>query len=636
MTSRCWACRISGFDSNSRATAGEKAYSEPLAQDQEGVDFQLTGLISLDLVKPLLPNNHFQFYLCGPSPFMKAISAGLIEWQVPESRIFSEAFGPASVKRAKTSSDDESAASVRVQFRSTQESICWDNQSESLLELAEAIGIVVDSGCRAGSCGTCQTAVLRGRVQYPDGMQELRRRPKAKEICNNLGLRSAKRSDVCIDCHYTTQEIGGRAKPVSGVSCESCHGSAKDWLTIHNDYGGPTASKENETDDHRQQRFALSVENGMKNTRNFYLIARSCYGCHTVPKEELVNVGGHHAGSMDFELVAWSQGQVRHNFLRTDGLENGVSEIERLRVMYVVGLIANLEFSTRATAKATSKSAYGVNVANRSARAGSKSRLLEIRWQGFRELLKQHVAMRQHVDKLYRENSLRTHLREINSLKKLPKEVIEQIANETVFESFGEFQWNHNFNSISKKDISERILSEPLIAEQGDYVNGLILIRNGFARLSRKHGDGHQTIAYLGKGDVFGLRELVHNWRNGEQTPWLLSLRAVGYVDVLRIPTDVCERLVLSNIPESVMPPPLPENIPRSEMTNRRKGQRKDTVDRGLMEFLVEKRFINGTQTMMIDLNRCTRCDDCVRACASTHNNNPRFQFVKAKNTITG
>ena len=130
--------------------------------------------------------------------------------------------------------------------------------------------------------------------------------------------------------------------------------------------------KKNETDDHRQQRFVLSVENGMKNTRNLYLIARSYYGCHTVPNEKLVNVGGHHAGSLDFELVAWSQGQVRHNFLRTGGLENGVSEIERLRVMYVVGLIADLEFSTRATAKATSKSAYGVNVANRSARASVK------------------------------------------------------------------------------------------------------------------------------------------------------------------------------------------------------------------------------------------------------------------------
>jgi Fe-S-cluster-containing dehydrogenase component len=28
---------------------------------------------------------------------------------------------------------------------------------------------------------------------------------------------------------------------------------------------------------------------------------------------------------------------------------------------------------------------------------------------------------------------------------------------------------------------------------------------------------------------------------------------------------------------------------------------------------------------MVIDLDRCTRCDDCVRACAATHDNNPRF-----------
>lgn len=224
------------------------------------------------------------------------------------------------------------------------------------------------------ACAKCHENEVKVWKSTPHfrSFDELSRRPKAKEICNNLGLRSPKRSQICVDCHYTTQEIGGRAKPVSGISCESCHGSAKDWINIHNDYGGPTASKENESDDHRQQRFALSVDNGMKNTRNLYLIARSCYGCHTVPNEELVNVGGHNAGSMDFELVAWSQGQVRHNFLRTGGHANGVPEIERLRVMYVVGLIADLEFCTRATAKATSKSEYGINVANRSARASVK------------------------------------------------------------------------------------------------------------------------------------------------------------------------------------------------------------------------------------------------------------------------
>jgi len=147
-------------------------YSEPLAQDKEGVDFHVPGLITIELLKQLLPNNHCQFYLCGPSPFMEAMNTSLIEWQVPDSRIFSEAFGPASVKRTKTTSDDDAATpSAQVQFTSMQESICWDHQCESLLELAEANGIVIDSGCRAGSCGTCQTPLLRGQVKYPSGMQ---------------------------------------------------------------------------------------------------------------------------------------------------------------------------------------------------------------------------------------------------------------------------------------------------------------------------------------------------------------------------------------------------------------------------------------------------------------------------------
>jgi Fe-S-cluster-containing dehydrogenase component len=48
-------------------------------------------------------------------------------------------------------------------------------------------------------------------------------------------------------------------------------------------------------------------------------------------------------------------------------------------------------------------------------------------------------------------------------------------------------------------------------------------------------------------------------------------------------------------------------------------------IDPGLLEFLVEHRFINGTATMLMDLDRCVRCDDCVVACARAHDNNPRF-----------
>ena len=255
--------------------------------------------------------------------------------------------------------------------------------------------------------------------------------------------------------------------------------------------------------------------------------------------------------------------------------------------------------------------------------AGETTEVLEIRWQGFRELLRSAPALKTHVERLYRENSLRAHLREIDLLSGLSPEIIAQIADATRFESFGSFQWNQHFKSTAQQDISDRILSEPLIAEEGSYIDGLVLIRNGFARLSRSHGAGHQTIAYLGKGQVSGFRELCHNWKTGQQRPWMLSLRAVGYVDVLKIPVSVVESLILPNLPDKSLPEPLPS--PELNVVNRRAKKREQSLDKNLLEFLVDRRHVNGTQAMVIDLDRCTRCDDCVKACASTHDNNPRF-----------
>lgn len=259
--------------------------------------------------------------------------------------------------------------------------------------------------------------------------------------------------------------------------------------------------------------------------------------------------------------------------------------------------------------------------------AGSEMKVLEIRWQGFRDLMKSDPTLRQHVDQLYRQNSLQAHLRETEILADLSTESITSVAATTQLETFGQFQWNHDFGKNQKEDIGRRILGEPLIAEQGQPLDGLILIRNGFARLSRQHGDGHQTIAYLGKGQAFGLRELAHNWKTGQQRPAMLSLRAVGYVDVLKIPVATVEQLILPGVPFRKLPPELPALVSQGQQpkNTRRMVQREQSMDQGLLEFLVEQRFINGTQTMMIDLDRCTRCDDCVRACAATHDNNPRF-----------
>jgi hypothetical protein len=105
---------------------------------------------------------------------------------------------------------------------------------------------------------------------------------------------------------------------------------------------------------------------------NIYLVAQNCYNCHTVPNEKLVNTGGHKAGSEGFELVAWSQGMVRHNYHRTGGKTNEASKPERLRVMYVVGLMVELEYSLRGVAPATEKAAFAVTMAKRAKAAKEK------------------------------------------------------------------------------------------------------------------------------------------------------------------------------------------------------------------------------------------------------------------------
>jgi hypothetical protein len=219
-------------------------------------------------------------------------------------------------------------------------------------------------------CAKCHQAEVQQWMRTPHfaTFDTLHRTPEAKQIAERLGLRSIKRSNVCTQCHYTEQNEGGRVRILAGVSCESCHGGAADWLALHADYGGPGLTKEQESAEHRAQRLEESIALGMNNPHNLYLIAKQCFNCHTVPNESLVNVGGHIAGSQDFELVAWSQGEVRHNFLRTGGTTNGAPTQAELRVMFVVGVMTDLEYSLRAAAVATEKSTFGVASAERAAR----------------------------------------------------------------------------------------------------------------------------------------------------------------------------------------------------------------------------------------------------------------------------
>lgn len=260
--------------------------------------------------------------------------------------------------------------------------------------------------------------------------------------------------------------------------------------------------------------------------------------------------------------------------------------------------------------------------------AEKESTLLEIRWQGLRDLMRRTDALRHHVERLYRQNSLLVHLRETLFLADLPADQLVIVADATQFESHGAFDWNDSFATAVKRRPGDAIVDEPLIAEEGTPADGLLLIRSGFARLSQRYGSGHRTAAYLGRGQTFGLAEAVETAGSGVPANWRDSLRALGYVDVLRIPQRVLEESVFP----FVLPEALAEAVKRQATYAVRESEAPESlhlensgVDQSLLEFLVDHRLLNGQQAMVINLDRCTRCDDCVRACAATHDNNPRF-----------
>ena len=218
--------------------------------------------------------------------------------------------------------------------------------------------------------GTDHFKVFSGTDTEP----AMHRRPETKEILGKLGMKGAKRG-VCVDCHFTTQHLAGkkRARAISGPSCESCHGASGNWIEIHGVYGedasGGKATRETEIASHKVERLQNADDNGMIRTNNIYAIAKNCYQCHTVPNEDLVNIGGHKSNS-DIDFSTWLNKDIKHNFLYSDGKSNRNAPrdfdiAERQKKNKIVGLLVDLEYSLRGYAKATSEGDYSISMKNR-------------------------------------------------------------------------------------------------------------------------------------------------------------------------------------------------------------------------------------------------------------------------------
>ena len=154
------------------------AYSKPSEKDVKGKDYQHEGRVGIELLKEILPSNNFEYFLCGSGAFMKSLTDGLEAWGVPDKDVHFEAFGPATVKKktvVPSPSETVHLAKINVTFARSNKTVRWEPSLENLLEFAKAQGVKIDSGCCAGSCGSCGVAIKSGDVDYlkkPDATPE--------------------------------------------------------------------------------------------------------------------------------------------------------------------------------------------------------------------------------------------------------------------------------------------------------------------------------------------------------------------------------------------------------------------------------------------------------------------------------
>jgi CRP-like cAMP-binding protein len=159
---------------------------------------------------------------------------------------------------------------------------------------------------------------------------------------------------------------------------------------------------------------------------------------------------------------------------------------------------------------------------------------------------------------------------------------------------------------------------EVILRQGAPAVEGLYLVRTGFVKVTEsRHGD-ERVLNYVGPGGYIGEIGLLSDLpelsdlapAGGVRTA---TCTALDHVDLVRIPPGDFRDL-LEDYPD-VKAMVIAEARRRLE-SNRRASL--DLAETSLGEFL-NQGLMNADALLVLDLEKCTRCDECTRACADTH-----------------
>jgi CRP-like cAMP-binding protein/Fe-S-cluster-containing hydrogenase component 2 len=226
-------------------------------------------------------------------------------------------------------------------------------------------------------------------------------------------------------------------------------------------------------------------------------------------------------------------------------------------------------------------------------RARSDVVCLMIRTPALRILQRSAPKFKEFVDRRYRQRSLETHLRHVGLFAGCSDEFLRGLKERVELVSF-----------------------EPgeLIVEEGSPASSFHLVRGGYVKVSVRAGAADLALTYLRKGDHFGEAAILLD------EPWPFSFSAIESVEVIRLSRADFDQLLTEH-------PDVKQELWTATVARlkERGAAVRRPVDAEYLQMAMDTGLIHGESVLMIDLNTCTRCDDCVRACSDTHGGTPRF-----------
>jgi len=202
------------------------------------------------------------------------------------------------------------------------------------------------------------------------------------------------------------------------------------------------------------------------------------------------------------------------------------------------------------------------------------------------DILQRNKSFRAKVEFNYRKRALENHLRSVPLFAPLTADFIDYLRDRVELRRYTPGQ---------------------VICQQGEQSDSFFLIRIGFVKVSQSHPGGDLVLAYVGRSGFLGEIGLLG------AGVYTATCTALDHVEAVRIQADDF-RLMIERFPDvrralqAVAEERIAEN--RARVTTVRNVPVDAFLAQGLME---------AQSLLVLDLDRCTRCDQCVRACADAH-----------------